>query len=184
MSYLKIMQKFGRSFGKGTDSGITRREFIKITGVSGLAIGGVPLIARGGEKGSVSEVSKPLGATQQPSGFLHIAPDGTVTVQINRLEFGQGSHTGLARALAEELDADWDRVDAKLAKAGEAFKDPLYGIQMTGGSTAIAHSFTQYRELGARARIMLVEATARTWGVDASAVSTDTGFLYGRRGKK
>ena len=77
-------------------------------------------------------------------------PDGTIVIQVNRLEFGQGVNTALPLVLAEELDADWSQVITELAPAADVYKDPLFGIQMVGGSGSIAHSFTQYRELGAR----------------------------------
>ena len=147
MSYAQIMKKFGRSFVAAQDmnKGLTRRQFIKLTGLSGLAIGIGPAVAAT-DSSSASENTE-LSPRQQPSEFLHIAPNGTVTIQINRLEFGQGSHTGLARILAEELDADWGSVNAVLAKAGEAYKDPLYNIQMTGGSTARLITWIRQPEL-------------------------------------
>lgn len=182
MYYQQLIKRLGKTADGPFTPSLTRRRFIKLTGFSGLAIAAAPLIAAQGD--SSSEKDQGLKPAQQPAEFLHIAPDGTVTIQINRLEFGQGSHTGLARVLADELDADWSMVNAVLAKAGEAYKDPLYGIQMTGGSTAIAHSFNQYRELGARARAMLMQAAAQKWGVDASAVTTENGMIKGPSGQQ
>lgn len=182
MYYQQLIKRLGNNYEAVATPPLTRRHFIKLTGFSGLAIGVAPLVAAEGE--ATDEQPKGLTPAQQPAEFLHIAQDGTVTIQINRLEFGQGSHTGLARVLAEELDADWSMVNAVLAKAGEAYKDPLYGIQMTGGSTAIAHSFGQYRELGARARAMLIEAAAQKWGADASEISTDSGIIKGPSGQQ
>ena len=171
----------GHAGPPGSGRGLSRRRFIKLTGASGLALGLVPahvVLATSGD-GETADL-KPA---QQPNAFLHIAPDGTVTIQVNRLEFGQGSHTGLARVLADELDADWHKVRAELAPAGEAYKDPAFGIQMTGGSNSIQNSFVQYRELGARARAMLVEAAARHWGVDARTIETAEGRLLGPDGR-
>jgi len=131
--------------------GLSRRQFIKLSGVSGLALGLAPALdssAKSSDSTAGSAAGKPIGATNQPSEFLHIAPDGRITIQINRLEFGQGSHTGL------ELDADWRLVDAQLAKAGPAYIDPVVKIQYTGSSSGIRRGFAQYRELGARARAM------------------------------
>lgn len=182
MYYQQLIKRLGKNYHAVTTPPLTRRQFIKLTGFSGLAIGAAPLMAAEGE--ATSEQPQGLTPAQQPGEFLHIAPDGSVTIQINRLEFGQGSHTGLARVLADELDADWTMVNAVLAKAGEAYKDPLYGIQMTGGSTAIAHSFGQYRELGARARAMLIEAAAQKWGANASEITTDSGTIKGPSGQQ
>ena len=63
------------------------------------------------------------------------------------------------------MDADWSQVVAELAPAADDYKDPVFGIQMVGGSGSIAHSFQQYRELGARTRAMLVAAAAQQWKV-------------------
>jgi len=133
----------------GQPQGLSRRQFIKLSGVSGLALGLAPALdssAKSSDSTAGSVAGKPLGATNQPSEFLHIAPDGRITIQINRLEFGQGSHTGLAQILADELDADWRLVDAQLAKAGAAYIDPVVKIQYTGSSSGIRRGFTQYRE--------------------------------------
>ncbi len=100
-----------------------------------------------------------------------------MTVAVNRLEFGQGVHTALPMALAEELDVDWKNVRAILAPAGDPYKDPMFGIQMTGGSTAVNHSFEQYRELGARARAMLIAAAAQQWKVDPASCATSLGVV-------
>jgi len=175
MTYPSLFDRIGHACRAGADGVLTRRRFIRLTGLSGLALGLAPIGARVADAQSGDAVGLKPG--QQPEAFLHIAPDGVVTVQINRLEFGQGSHTGLARVLADELDADWSKVRAELAPAGEAYKDPIFGIQMTGGSNSIQNSFTQYRELGARARAMLIEAAARQWGVDPGTVRTREGRL-------
>ena len=182
MKHPSLLNKLGFAWQASAGRGLSRRQFIKLAGASGLALGFVPagaVRAAASDGGDVAEL-KP---NQQPDEFLRIAPDGTVTIRINRLEFGQGSHTGLARVLADELDADWLKVRAELAPAGEAYKDPVYGIQMTGGSISIQNSFTQYRELGARARAMLIEAAARQWGVDAHTVKTREGRLLSADGR-
>ncbi|MEM7377326.1 MAG: xanthine dehydrogenase family protein molybdopterin-binding subunit [Pseudomonadota bacterium] len=181
MRYADIMKRVGQESLRAATGGprVTRRAFVKLTALSGLAVGFGPVLAADSDRTAAEAAFE----GPQPSDFVHIAPDGTVTIQINRLEFGQGSHTGLARVLADELDADWSTVNAVLAKAGDAYKDPVFGIQMTGGSTAIANSFTQYRELGARARAMLVAAAVEAWGVDAAAIRTENGTLMGPGGQ-
>src|SRR5439155_14424120 len=70
----------------------------------------------------------------------------SVTVLVNRLDFGQGIATTLPMLVAEELDADWSKVRGELAPAGDAYKDPGFGIQMTGGSSATPHSWQQRSE--------------------------------------
>jgi isoquinoline 1-oxidoreductase beta subunit len=113
-----------------------------------------------------------------------VAPDNSVTVLVNRLEFGQGVHTSLPMVIADELDADWSQMRAELAPAGEPYKDPAFGMQITGGSGTIAHSFTQYREIGARARAMLVAAAAEQWKVKPEQCRTAKGVVYGPAGQK
>lgn len=151
---------------------LDRRSFLKLTGLAGggLALGVAPFAA-GAQAGAAKAPPSP------PQAFLIIAPDNTVTVAVNRLEFGQGVQTSLPMALAEELDADWRNVRATLAPAGDAYKDPVFGMQMTGGSTALAHSFQQYRELGARARAMLVAAAAKQWQVDPATCTVAQGVV-------
>ena len=95
---------------------------------------------------------------------------------INRLEFGQGVHTGLPMILAEELDADWSLVRSRHGTNDAAYADPLFGIHLTGGSHTIKNSFTQYRELGARARAMLLARRGR-WKVDVAILRTQAGTV-------
>src|SRR5688572_19167394 len=85
--------------------------------------------------------------------------------------------------LADELDADWANVIAELAPAADVYKDPLFGIQMVGGSGSIAHSFQQYRELGARTRAMLIAAAAQRWNVAPEQCRTELGVVRGPGGK-
>ena len=118
-----------------------------------------------------------------PDAFVHIRPDGKIVIQVNRLEFGQGVHTALPMILADELDADWSQVVAELAPAAEVYKDPLYGIQMVGGSGSIAHSFQQYRELGAKTRAMLVAAAAERWNVAPDQCRTEASVVHGPSGQ-
>src|SRR3989440_7423922 len=118
-----------------------------------------------------------------PDAFIHIRPDGKIVIQVNRLEFGQGVHTALPMLLADEMDADWSQVVAELAPAADVYKDPLFGIQMVGGSGSIAHSFEQYRELGARTRAMLVAAAAERWKVAPEQCRTEASIVHGPNGQ-
>src|SRR5687768_15463572 len=114
-----------------------------------------------------------------PDAFVNIRPDGKIVIQVNRLEFGQGVQTALPMILADELDADWSQVVAELAPAADVYKDPVFGIQMVGGSGSIAHSFQQYRELGAKTRAMLVAAAAERWQVTPDRCRTERSVVYG-----
>ena len=162
--------------------GIARRSFLKIASASGFALGAYPFVANA--QPGAAPAAAGLKPDQQPAAFVKIARDGAVTVTVNRLEFGQGTHTGLAMVLAEELDADWSRVQAVHGNADPAYNDPAFGMQITGGSTAVKHSYTQYRELGARTRAMLLAAAAKQWNVPVSSLATERGVVIGPGGKK
>src|SRR5918999_5942940 len=118
-----------------------------------------------------------------PDAFVQIRPDGKIVIQVNRLEFGQGVQTSLPMILADELDADWSQVVAELAPAAEVYKDPLFGIQMVGGSGSIAHSYQQYRELGAKTQAMLVTAAAARWNVAPSECRAESSVVRGPGGR-
>ncbi|UGQ46962.1 xanthine dehydrogenase family protein molybdopterin-binding subunit [Massilia endophytica] len=157
---------------------VSRRDFMKVAG------GGLVLsffVAGGGRFAKAQGPQKP---DYKPNAFLQIAPDNTVTVQVNRLEFGQGVQTALPMLIAEELDADWSQMRGSLAPAGDQYKDPMFGMQMTGGSGTVAHSWGQYREIGAKARAMLIAAAAEKWNVPANQVKTSKGTLIGPNGQK
>ncbi|UQI28426.1 xanthine dehydrogenase family protein molybdopterin-binding subunit [Pseudomonas bijieensis] len=161
---------------------LPRRSFLKIVGIGGLALGAFPHLALAQEANG--SAATPLKPTQQPSAFVQIAPDGVVTVTLNRLEFGQGVQTSLPMILAEELDADWSLVRSRNGNSDAAYLDPNLGIHLTGGSSSIKNSYTQYRELGARARAMLLAAAAARWNVDVASLSTQAGTVLGPAGRK
>jgi len=163
---------------------LQRRTFLKVVTASGFALGAFPLMGQAQTAASGAATASSLKPTQQPSAFVRIDPDGTVTVTINRLDFGQGVQTGLPMILAEELDADWSRVKSQHGNADAAYVDPAFGIHITGGSGAIKNSYTQYRELGARTRAMLMAAAAAQWGVDVSTLGTQQGVVIGPSGKR
>ncbi len=160
-------------------AGLSRRDFMK----AGVAGGGLLLgffVPGASTRAHAAQVK----LTNLPNAFLRIASDNSVTVQVNRLEFGQGVQTALPMLIAEELDADWSQMRSELAPAGDAFKDPMLGMQMTGGSGSINHSYLQYREIGAKARLMLIAAAAEQWQVKPEQVKTSKGMLLGPAGQK
>src|SRR6266581_2431479 len=159
---------------------LTRRSFLR---VSAAAAGGLLISLYFDRPSAAQEAPQPKPKTYPPDAFVHIKPDGKIHIMVNRLEFGQGVYTGLPMILADELDADWSSVIAELAPAADVYKDPLYGIQMVGGSGSIAHSFQQYRELGARTRAMLVAAAAEQWKVPASQCRTEASVVHGPGGR-
>jgi len=175
-----LQHMLARSQADTNAATMPRRSFLKLAGAGGLVLGAFPHLALA-QGASADTALKP---TQQPSAFVQIAPNGEVTVAINRLEFGQGVQTALPMILAEELDTDWSLVRSRHGNSDPAYADPLWGIHLTGGSNSIKHSFTQYRELGARARAMLLSAAATRWNVDVATLRTQSGTVIGPGGLK
>lgn len=167
------------AIARSAGAGLSRRGFLKTTGAAtgGLVLG---FMLPGAHRFAQAADAK----VYAPNAFLRVAPDNTITVMVNRLEFGQGVHTSLPMLIAEELDADWSQMRGELAPAGEAYKDPAFGMQITGGSGSIARGFTQYREIGARARAMLVAAAAEQWKVAPAQCRTSKGMVFGPNGQK
>jgi isoquinoline 1-oxidoreductase beta subunit len=114
-----------------------------------------------------------------PSAFVRVGADDTVTVVAKHLEMGQGSHTGLATVLAEELDADWSQVRVEAAPADATrYNNLSWGpVQGTGGSSSTSNSWEQLRKAGATARAMLVSAAAGKWGVPETALAVEKGVV-------
>ena len=159
------------------DLSLNRRSFMR---VSAAAAGGLLVSLYFDLPAAMQEGRQtPTPKVYPPDAFVHIRPDGKIVIQVNRLEFGQGVHTSLPMILADEMDADWSQVEAQLAPAADAYKDPLYGIQMVGGSGSIAHSFQQYRELGAKTRAMLVATAADRWHVTTDQCRAANSVVYG-----
>jgi isoquinoline 1-oxidoreductase beta subunit len=119
-----------------------------------------------------------------PNAFVRVGKDGSVTVLVKHLEFGQGVNTSLPMLVAEELDCDWSKVRGDLAPAGPEYAHTGYGIQMTGGSSSVWNSFDQMRTAGAQARLMLMQAAADQWKVKLDQVHTAKGYVVGPGGKK
>jgi isoquinoline 1-oxidoreductase subunit beta len=122
-----------------------------------------------------------------PNAFLRIAPDNTVTVVAKHLEMGQGSHTGLATIVADELDADWSQIRVEAAPSDPTrYNNLAWGpVQGTGGSSAMANSWTQLRKAGATGRTMLRSAAAQKWEVPAESLTVDKGVVsHAATGKK
>jgi isoquinoline 1-oxidoreductase beta subunit len=156
-----------------SDHSASRRNFLIAGAVVG---GGLYLGIRLADKRAGASV--PAGKTLQPDAFVRVAPDDSITVVIGKAEMGQGIYTGLAMALAEELDVDPNRVNVEFAGADAAFNVPGTTLQFTGGSMSTSSTYQQMREAGARARAMLMAAAAQRWEVDAALLTTGDGKVY------
>jgi isoquinoline 1-oxidoreductase beta subunit len=156
------------------DRALGRRHFLigVVTIGAGLGIG-VQLARRNDRLHALAQADQPF----EPHAFVRIDPDDTVTVIIGKSEMGQGIHTSLPVILAEELDVDPARVRVEFGPLDPAFNHPGTSMQFTGGSSSTSASFEPLRRAGALARAMLVEAAARSWGVEAGALRTTDGVV-------
>jgi isoquinoline 1-oxidoreductase subunit beta len=164
------------------DTGLSapsRRGFLAGTGALVLAAT-IPMPFRAAQ----AQIVGP--ADPRPLAFIRIAADNTVTVLAKHLDKGQGIITGLATVAAEELDADWAQVRGEHAPANvKLYVNHFFGVQGTGGSTAIANSWDELRMAGAAARAMLVEAAAQRWSVPAAGITVAAGVVsHAASGKK
>ena len=163
-------------------TGVTRRDVLAAGGLV-VAVGawlpGAAAAAGQGREGSAAK------AAFEPNQFVSIGSDNLVTIVNKHHEMGQGNTTGLATLVADELDADWSLVRTEYAGADvKRYANLAFGMQGTGGSTAIANSYMQYRTAGATARAMLVSAAAQAWNVPAGEIRTSDSVLTHASGRR
>jgi isoquinoline 1-oxidoreductase beta subunit len=159
---------------------INRRTFV----VSAAAVGG----------GLMLGMDIPLGphavraadGSPEVNAWVVIRPDDTVVVRIARSEMGQGTMTGLAQLVAEELECDWSKVTTEYPTPGQSVaRKRVWGDMSTGGSRGIRTSHEYVRKGGAAARIMLVQAAANEWKVPASeCTASDSVITHSPSGRK
>lgn len=147
---------------------VNRREFLKksAAGSVGLVIG----LYLPGKNEALAGVPPREGAAI--NAWVQIAPDDSVTLQIDKSEMGQGISTALTMILAEELDLDWKKIRTEFAPAARQYFNPVFGMQGTGGSSSIRGSWEPLAKAGAAAREMLVATAAKRWGVAVEACHT------------
>jgi isoquinoline 1-oxidoreductase beta subunit len=164
---------------------LSRRVFLQSAGATGLVIGFgwlAPTSTEAALPGQEGAATGPLA----PNAFVRVGTDNLVTVICKHHEMGQGNTTGLASLVADELDADWSLVRTEYAPSdAKLYNNLAFGpMQGTGGSSAIANSFLQYRRAGATARAMLVAAAAEAWRVPAGEIRTSKSTLTHASGKR
>ena len=150
----------------------SRRNFLKASAVigGGLVIG---FVVPGAKRLAFAQA--PAAAPFAPNAFLRIASDDSITVLLAHSEMGQGIWTALPMLIAEELDADWSKVKVEHAPAAAVYANPAMGMQMTGGSTSTWSEFDRYRQAGAMARTLLVQAAAARFKVPVAEIRTEKG---------
>jgi isoquinoline 1-oxidoreductase beta subunit len=153
---------------------IDRRSFV--VGAAAAAGGGLALgldIPLGGPKAAQAQA-----ATPEINAWVVIKPDDTVVIRIVRSEMGQGTITGLAQLVAEELECDWSKVTYEYPTPGESVKrNQVWGSFSTGGSRGIRTSHEYVRKGGAAARMVLIQAAANQWKVPASECTAENSVI-------
>lgn len=126
----------------------------------------------------------PQASLPPPQAFIVISPDNAVSIVINKLEMGQGVNTSMAQLIAEELACDWSSIRSIAAPVDPVYNHTSMPLQMTGGSTSLASSWQQYRQVGATMREMLREAAAQRWKVPLSeCTAVDGHIVHKSKGK-
>lgn len=148
---------------------LSRRSFL----TTSVAVGG----------GLLLSVSLPLGRGEAassddfaPNAFIRISSDGQIVLTMPYVEMGQGTYTSIPMLIAEELEVDLTQVRLEHAPPNEKlYANPMLGVQATGNSNAMRGGWKPLREAGAAARIMLLAAAAKRWGVDFAACRAQAG---------
>ncbi|MGS2719568.1 molybdopterin cofactor-binding domain-containing protein [Paraglaciecola aestuariivivens] len=154
----------------------SRRQFLK---QSGIAAGGLVLgVTLPGK--TIAGMNMSTDSTFSPSAFIHIAENGDTLLYCGRCEMGQGISTALPAAVADELEADWSRVSIKQGEGNEE----KYGPQATGGSASIRTMYIPMREAGAAAKVMLVAAAAKVWGITPEQCMAENHFVVNKNNQQ
>ncbi|HUE09736.1 MAG TPA: xanthine dehydrogenase family protein molybdopterin-binding subunit [Steroidobacteraceae bacterium] len=155
----------------------TRREFLKTAGSAATVALTIGFEWLGPSRRAAAVVAGPK--VFAPNAFLRIGADNSVTIIAKHVEMGQGAYTGIATVLAEELDADWAQVRVESAPANaKLYANLIFGtLQGTGGSSAMANSWMQLREAGAKGRAMLLTAASQEWKVPVAELTVDKGVV-------
>lgn len=159
-----------------------RRDFLRKSALTGggLMLGFYLNVADSATK----RVAKPSTIAEagefKPNAFIHIAPNGTVTLISKQPEIGQGIKTSLPMVIAEELEVNWK--DVAIVQGD---LDPVYGSQNAGGSRSTPTNYEEFHKLGATARTMLIQAAAEIWKVPASElIARDSAVHHPTGGRK
>lgn len=146
---------------------VSRRSVIRGLGITAGLVLSAPVMSRRSMAAYVTGADKmPHGVVTDPRVFVSIAPDGIVTIIASRVEMGTGVRTSLPMVVADEMEADWTRVQVKQAPGDEE----KYGNQDTDGSRSTRHFLIPMRQVGAAARMMLEAAAAKRWNVAVTEV--------------
>ncbi|MEI7783250.1 MAG: molybdopterin cofactor-binding domain-containing protein [Betaproteobacteria bacterium] len=155
---------------RNTQNGLSRRAFVVSSAAAGagLSIGFHWPAAAQTQAGSVPEVNA----------WVVVQPDETCVIRVARAEMGQGTHTGLAQLVAEELECDWAKVKVQMVSPGQNLaRKRVWRDMSTGGSRGLRGSQDYMRQGGAAARTVLLQAAANQWGVPVGELSVSKGLI-------
>ena len=170
---------FERHLGKVEN--VSRRNVLKGLGIAGSFVLAAPVMTRPAFAYETGAGKMPHGVVVDPKVFVAIAPDGTVTIIAHRSEMGTGVRTSLPLIVAEEMEADWNRVKVQQAHGDEV----KYGNQDTDGSRSTRHYLVPMRQIGAAARTMLEAAAAKHWGVPVTELkATNHEVVHAASGRR
>jgi len=160
---------------------VSRRDFVKASAVvsAGLLIG-FSFSATGCEPAIIT----PAGPPVPLDAWIRVGTDDNITLLVDRSEMGQGVATALPMLLAEELEADWNKIAIKFAPAAEVYYNPDFGAQGTGGSSSVRVAFMPLRQAGAAAREVLISAAAAQWKVDRKECRAELGAVIHTASKR
>jgi isoquinoline 1-oxidoreductase beta subunit len=163
---------------------INRREFLKLLTTTGLTLTVIasPMGLKVVKASSYNKDDKD--GSFVPNVWLHITEKDDVLIIISKSEMGQGVYTSLPQIIADELGADWEKINVFPAPARKEYIDEKMGGQLTGGSTSIRHLYDSFRLAGAAARDMLIEAAAKKWKIDKSKCYVKNGKVHTDGGKE
>lgn len=156
---------------------VNRRTFLKASSVTGgglmitMALPACSTLKNGG----LNQNSGTEG--WDSNAWLRIDSDNTIHFVLDRTEMGQNTYTGMTSLLAEELEVDPELVNIRFAGVDPLYRNSIYGVQVTGGSTSIAAGWKIIRECGAATRLMLTKAAANTWGIKTEQCRAESGHV-------
>jgi isoquinoline 1-oxidoreductase beta subunit len=152
-----------------TENTLSRRNFIKLSGMTGAALTLGLHAVHGGE---IKVVKADL-TNIELNAWISINSSGKVTIMNHRAEMGQGAFQSVPQMIAEELEVDLDKVDIVFGIGNEK----KYGSQITGGSSTVRSAYKHLGRMGASAREMLVSAAANKWNVDKATCYAESGHI-------
>lgn len=158
---------------------MTRREFLKTTAVAGSAF------VMGFYFPEKSRAAAPVAAKPLvPNAYIQLSEDNAVTFFVGQAEMGQNTYTTLSMCLADEMDADWQKVTIESAPVAPAFNHLWAPMQITGGSSSIYTHQNTMRKAGASMREMLLNAAAKKWNVPLSKLTTKDSMVINKTNGK